>query len=453
MRLLLINLIFWSSLYGHLTIDLEEALSLAYQKNKALLVLEDLVDEAKAGKKISLSAWLPHLEAMTQGYYNAKYQTFYNAQNLFSSQLTLTQNILEMGAYYDVKISDLNVKKVELLYESLKNDITFEVKKSYYKVVYDLETLATQNEHVQLLSALLKRMKDRLKIGEAIALNVNQAQVALASQKTVYYQALKQFKNDLDDLATKIGFDPDEIKLELKTKAFDFEAFPYLKNLYSRIKSQDESFVAFSDQEILFFEQQINLFNPLLKTQQMALRMMNENVKRSYAEYYPKVQLVANYGGLPNPYIFYPSSKFTNQNFQFGMGLELTWNLFDGLKREGVIQKSRAQKMASFHELENLTQQVSLHFKESINGIQSAISQVFSSQDNVQLAELTQLQALDQFEIGYYTIYDYEIAIDQVVRVKNQLSEAKYMLFTAYFSLEKTLGYRLDEKEGKDDKR
>jgi outer membrane protein TolC len=434
------------AVFGQLTVDLDTALSMAYEKNKQLLVLQEMLEEAKAGKTITMSAWLPHLQGVSQGYYNGDYQKLWKSNNAFLTNLSLTQNLFEMTAYYDVKISDLNIKKVQFLYDSLKNEITYDVKRQYFQVILDLEKVATQQENVQLLTQLLKRMKDRLKIGEAIALNVNQSQVALVSQKTKYYQALKQLRDDLNELAYFLGYNPEEITIETKEKRFDLDQYAFLSNLYKKAKLEPDYTKLFSQQEILAFEKTISTNNPLLKTQAMALKMMNENVKKSFGEYYPKLQFVANYGGAPNPFFFYPSSSISNQDFQYGVGLELRWNLFDGFKREGTIKKTRHQKMASFHELEDLTQKVALEFSESVTSLETAIAQVVSSEENVQLAELTLEQAFDQLEIGYYTIYDYQIAVDQLVQVKNMLSDAKYEFFKAFFELEKVLGKPVDKE-------
>lgn len=447
MKFLVFNLFVVFSLYSQVQVDLETALDTAYEYNKQLLILEEMVNEAKAGKIISLAAWLPSLEATSLNFFNASYQTFYNMQNTFATIFSLSQNLFETDAYYDLKISDLNLKKVEFLYETLKNEITYDVKSSYYKIIYDLEKVATQKEHVDLLAALLQRMKDRLKIGEAIALNVNQSQVAYITQKTKFVEAVKILKDDLHAFSKLLGFNPEEIEFVIRDERFDFAKYPFLEKLFLAADGSQEVLHLFSKSTIDELEREIIVNNPSLKTQNMALKMMNETVKKSLGEYFPKLQFVANYGGLPNPFVFYPSSSFTNQVFQFGVGLELKWNLFDGLKREGTIKKTKHQKMASFYELENITQKVAVDFSNSIIGIETAIAQVISSQDNVGLAEETRKLAFDQLEIGYYTIYDYQIALDQLVQVKNMLSEAKYQLFRSYFDLEKVVGKPINEKE------
>lgn len=441
MRFLFIFPFLITPVFSEILIDLDQSLNLAYEKNQQLLILTEMVQEAKAGKTISLSNWLPQIEGYSAGYYNGDPQIFpLNSHTTFLTNLRLSQTLFEVKSYYDVKISDLNFKKVDLLYQSLKNDITFAVRKQYYKVVLDIEKVATQQENVNLLTQLLKRMKDRLKIGEAIALNVNQSQVALASQKSKYYQSLKVLKDDLHELAYLLGYNPDEIEIETKDKWFSIDSFSFLNDLYLRAKTQDDIAYVFSKNEILTLETEVIRSNPVIKMQNMALKMMNETLKKSYGEYFPKLQLIANYGGLPNPFDFYPSTHINNQVFQYGVGLELKWNLFDGLKREGTIQKTRHQKLAAYHELENLTQKVSVGFKDSITGLQTAIAQIISSEENVSLAKLTVEQAYDQLEIGYYTIYDYQIALDQLVQVRNQLSESKFDYYLAFFELEKVLG-------------
>ncbi len=421
-------------------IDLNQALNLAYKKNQQLLILEEMIQEAKAGKLISLSSFLPHLEGSIQGYYNQTKQQLTGSNNTILSNLSITQNLFQIPAYHEMQITNLELKKAELLYESLKNAITFQVKSSYYKVILDLEKVATQEEHVALLTALLKRMRDKLKIGEAIALNVNQSQVALAAQKTRYYQVLKELKDDRHSLLVTMGYNPDEISFSIQDTQFSFAKYPELRQLMEKGKHLCDLSALFTERDLKQLELKIARFNPVLRAQEMALKVMTEGVKKSQGEYYPKVQLVANYGGTPNPFDFYPSSQFSNQVFQFGVGLELRWNLFDGMKREGLIKKSQHQKLAAFHELENLTQQVALAFTESITGIETGVAQVFSSEENVALADLTQQLAFEQFEIGYYTIYDYQIALDQLIQMKNFLSESKYQLFKSYFELEKVMG-------------
>ncbi len=444
MKYLIIMALSIFPLTAQLVVDLETALNLAYENNQKLLALKELIEEAKAGKTISLSAFYPQVSAFTDGYYNLTYQNVTDSHNTFGSAINLSQSILEVASYYDVKISDLNIKKVQFLYDSLKNDITYDVKRSYYKIVHDLEKVAAHQENVDLLFALNKRMKDRLKIGEAIALNVNQSQVSLASSKTRYYQALKVLKDDLNGFSVLLGFNPEEVHIEIKDSVFQYQYYPYLFSLYEKAKSNQEITRLITQKDVSDFEEKILRHNPIIKTQNMALKMMNESVKRSFSDYYPTVKVYMHYGATPNPYAFYPSSHISNEVFQLGVGLGLHWNLFDGFKREGNIKKTQHRRQSTFYDLESITQKIAYEFTESITGIETSMAQVLSSEENVSLAELTREQAYDQLEIGYYTIYDYQIALDQLVQVKDLLSQSKYELFKSYFELEKVIGKPLE---------
>jgi len=447
LKKLLFLILYLPCLWGDLSVGFDEALDLAMKQNQSLLSLKQLVEEAKAGKIVSMASWLPQISAMTSYFRNSEQQLIALSKNTFLTQISLTQNVFNADAWYDVKIADLEYQKLQLLYDALVNEMTYLAKTAYFKVVLDLEKLETQEEHVRLLSALLKKMQDRLKIGEAIALNVNQSQVALSNAKSRYYQSLKALKDSRSELAVLIGLDPEAFKVDVPEKRLDVRRFDYLEEKFIKTKRQEETPEIFSAHENMALEQLAKQYNPNLKTTRIVFEMMNQEVRRSVGKYFPEVQLVANYGGGPNPFLFYPSSNFNNQSMQLGIGVQLTWNLFDGLRREGNVQRARSRRSSSFHELENTAQHVSLALSESITGIEESLSQVIWTEDNVGLAELTKNLAYDQLEIGYITIYDYQISLDQLVQAKNLLSESKYSLLKNYFSLEKVVGKCLSLSE------
>ncbi|MCP5506085.1 MAG: TolC family protein [Chlamydiales bacterium] len=455
-----------------MTLDLDKAVSLAMEHNQHLKEVESLVEKARYGYLASISDWLPKLELISQAYQTQHDQIGgSNAKSSFLTQLVLTQTLFSSSTYYNIQLSSLVYKELELINLSLVNDILYDVRRTYYQVILDQRQLETARTHVEILKTLAQRMEERYQIGTATSFDVNQSQVAVANALSVYYKSLKKLKLDLNLLEKVLGYDPGSVVIEISEETIPIESVPFLDE---KLKGKKEVFLEmtssygfifprsnpeeqenmvdhlFSDQEIHDWEKKALLLRPDLKKAENHWKIANKNVAKEKGKYFPKVDLEVSYGGEPTPFDEYPRSRFNNQSFQWGVGINLKWDLFDSFKRERTIRaaeaKSQAEKFSWNYQVQKAFQEV----RDQIFSIENAIAITLSSEGNVKLAEQTLAQAGEKLEIGYISIFDYQISVNNFIEAKYIYDDSQFALIDAYYQLRHASGVDVNVKEDED---
>ncbi|MCF7852629.1 MAG: TolC family protein [Simkaniaceae bacterium] len=446
-------------------VDLQMAEEIALENNQQLLAMNELYKRVKEAKFESISKWLPEVSAISQLYDNQKIQLLGSAKRTFVTQLSLTQALFSTNKYFDVKLASLQIEHLKLLLEALENDILFDVRSLYYKIALDHEQIQTAKEHIDILTSLSRQMQDQYQIGTQIILNVNQSKVAVANAMTIYYQRIKDLRSDRDAFVELLGYEPGEIELDIADVSIPVRGVDELRD---RIERVDEIFASvgegttiykegfpktqelvmhnlFNISDIVSWEEIARQKNPLLKSRSNEIAIANENVKKSLGEYFPSINFVANFGGEPNPFNPYPEPTIGSQQFQWGLGLELRWMIFDGLGRESRVKQSRYLRSAKEYEYHHSRQSTMKEIRDQIYLIEEGIASFATAEGNIYLSDQTLLQAKDQFDIGYITIYDYETAINSVIEARNKVSQSAFDLIHAYYGLRHVSGIDLKQ--------
>lgn len=467
MRTLLVtlcSLVLFSPLVGEeelRLLSLEQAERYALENNNEVKEMEQLLEKAKQGHLESISRWLPKLTAISQAY-RTQIPPIPEASTTssFLTQISLTQEIFSADAYYGVKLSELAEEQFSLLLDAATNDTLYALRRAYYKIALDQSLLYATEEQVRLLSELAKKMTSKYEVGEAILYDVNQSRVAITNATARYYQAVRDIKSDRDRLADVLGLDPMARQVVLETEDIPLEAIPDLAQKLREVEPIfaaqqeeglifEESFVKnqaermghlFTQEEIAHWEKLSEEYRPDLRVSENAVAIAAESIKLKQGEYLPSIRGVAGYGGAPTPYFFNLSDRLTNEQFHWGVGLELNWMLFDGLGRERRIKRAKAEKSAKWFGYQKSLQAAHTEVRYQIYEIEEAISRYLTSSANVKLAEKTVQLALDQLEVGYITIFDYLISIDSLTQARNICAQSRYDLLIAYYGLRHAAG-------------
>jgi len=444
--------------------SLKEAEETALSNNPQVRAAEELVERARQGRLESVSKWLPQLSFLSQGFRTQKPLAFLDLKKptAFFTQISLTQAVLSSDLFYDLKIAGFSLTQAEQMLEAARNDVLYEVRALYYLVILDRKKVDTAKEHIRLLTNLAERVAGLHTIGEATAYQLNQAKVSISNVTDSYYQALKELKAHHDELVRVLGSDPQEnISIELQNE-IDFMSIPVIAEKVTageEIFRQTEGYgPMFQDRftilekallERLFSESEMGKWvsfadetRPDIRLSKTVLSIARERVGSRKGEYLPKLAVLAGYGGGSTPYIEDPSTKFTNQIFQWAAGLSLTWNIFDGTGRERRIKKAKAEERAVAFDAQKVLQAAHTDVRDQMYMMEKALSKFLTASANVKLAEQTVSQATSQLDIGYVTIFDYLISVDGLIRAKTALDEGKFELMKAYYGLLHACGRR-----------
>lgn len=422
----------------------EDALHIALMKNKTVLITKQLLQKAEWGVLESYTKWMPQLQAQSYYYETTIPQTpILDSTSGFLSQLSLSQAVLSTNTYYGIVLQKLYRRELQQIYAALVNDLTFQVKSAYYKVILDRQRIATTEERVALLSNLHREMQSRFAIGETIIYNVNQSKVALVNATASYYEAEKSLKDDADMLTRLLGFDPACIELIVQGES---EEIPCLsrKLQAAEVKVADTDLTPknafFSAQEIAYYEGLANKQRPELARAYTNYKMAVEEVNKKKGTYLPEVDAYVNYGGQPAYWTFNATNSFFHQSMTWGAGLQLNWLLFDSFGRELSIWQLEAEAKAASLKYQDILQKIHQEVRSQIWGIEEALTQYAYAKSNVLLAEEMVSQAKDQFQVGYINIFDFEIAVDELAEARLIRDKSSYNLLVSYYGLLQATG-------------
>ncbi|MCB1116130.1 MAG: TolC family protein [Chlamydiia bacterium] len=467
----LFYIVFSSCLLGSQvkTFSLQEAEELALTRNEQIQEMDHLVEKARYGHLVAISDWLPKLELISQAFQTQHDQIGgSNRKSSFLTQLQLSQTLFSADKYYDLKITRLIQEELQWIKLGMVNDVLYDVRRIYFKIILDKNQIETAKVHIDVLKALALRMEKRLEIGTATTFDVNQLQVAVSNLLSVYYKATKQLKVDLDTFAKLLGYDPGSIALEVEEESIPLGAIPFLRK---KLAGQEEAFLKeqgsasliflptnparqerwldtlFTKEEMSDWEEVALRFRPDLVRQEKAWDVARAQVKKARGDYFPTLEFGASYGGEPTPFDEYPRSSFGNQDFQWGLGVTLRWNLFDSLKRERKILASQAEARAEKSSLNAQKQEALKEVRDDLFSIAHSMATYVSAKGTIKLAKQALEQAEEKLEIGYLSIFDYQIAVNHYIEALHLFFTSQYELIDSYYLLRHATGIDVEKKE------
>ena len=173
------------------------------------------------------------------------------------------------------------------------------------------------------------------------------------------------------------------------------------------------------------------------------MKIAGREVSKKRGDYLPTLSFNANYGGDPTTLQSLPSSSFGNQNMQWGVGIQFNWLLFDGLGRESRLREAKHVKRAKEFQYRQERQNTYAEVRKQIFEIEESVASYVTADANVKLAEQTVTLANDQVDVGYSTIFDYQVTVDGFIQAVNSKNQARYALLKAYYALRHATGIDL----------
>lgn len=453
-------LLFFAPLSAEL-ITLEKAERIALDNNKDICTLSQLYQSAKQGRLVSISKWLPQVDLISSGYKTQIIQTVTRTRSAFISQFNLTQALFSTDRYYNVKISTLQVEQLRLLLEAKMIDVLFDVRAAYYQVVLDYQNIETNKINIEILSNLAQRMQSNFNRGTAILLNVNQSKVAIANATSSYYQAIKQLQINLDILVELLGSNPGSLELVFEEKEIPIFQIPEIATKVNQVlqifeQSQDliykpdfpetEEMIMqnlFSEMEMEMWEQTALALRPDLKSKCTDLKIASTVVLKEKGTFLPEVDFEFNYGGYPTYTQFLPSSRFTNQKLNWAFGFTFSWHLFEGFGRIYQVKQARYERNARQCAYKKELQLTYEFVRKEIYSIAESVASYATAEGNVALAKQTLELADKQLDIGYITVFDYQIVVNGLIQALFIRDQARYDLIRGYYGLRHASGYDL----------
>src|SRR5215467_4419860 len=310
--------------------SIDEAVALAQERNPEILIAHKKVTAARGGFIEARSGYLPSLNS--SGLYDKRQtQSETNLrQEDYNAIIKLEQNIYTGGAVgSQVAIAQLNIAKANYDLQETISRVTMEVRIAFNELLLNRAKVHVHEDSVRVFEQELKGEQENFDAGIVGKLNVQRAEIALANEQPEFFNAQTDLKNSYLRLAELFGTDipqgaqapPFEISGQLQYRP----NHPDLNDCLARADA-NRGIIKSREKDIEIEDRQYVLDRSATRPHVRAF-----SGYEIYSERDPDVGPEFNYGGV--------------------IGINATWNIFDGHATKGRMQATRARREAAVEAL------------------------------------------------------------------------------------------------------
>src|SRR5437899_10008783 len=309
---------------------IEQAVAVVQEHNPEILIERKKVLAARGGFIEARSGFLPSLSS--SGLYDKRQtQSETNLrQEDYNAILRLEQNLYTGGAVKSqVAIAQLNIDKANYELQEIANRVTMDVRIAFNELLLNRAKIRVREDSVRVLDEELSNQQERLSAGIVSKLNVQRAEVALANEQPELFNAQTELKNSYLRLAELFGTDvrpgaqavPFEISGQLQYRP----NHPDLNNCLVRADAN----------------------RPVIKARQKDMEIEDRQYVLDRSASRPHVRAFSGYEAYSE------RDPAVGPEFNYGgvVGINATWNIFDGFATKGRMQATRARREAAVEPL------------------------------------------------------------------------------------------------------
>lgn len=352
---------------------------------------------------------------------------FGNAQN-WVAQIKVVQSLYEGGRILSsFRVAKLTRQRSLLDYRTAVADTVVNVEVAYYDTLLAAQQITVQEASVNLLSSELADTTRRYDAGTVPRFNVLRAEVELANARPRLIRARNDLRIAKNNLANLLGFNVpkeamEDIPLNLSGK---LEATPFHMELPRAIA--------------LALAQRTEL-ESLRKTE--ALR--KEDLVSAKAGYKPSMQVFAGYDAHNS--LLHSDLGWTDHGWI--TGVQVNWNIFDGLRTHGRVIETKAQYERAGIDLADTTRRIELEVRTAHSSFIEA-DEVLKSQSKVlEEAEEALRLATARSEAGTGTQLDVLSAQTALTEARTTQVQALRDYAVARVRLERAIGMTVQSETG-----
>jgi outer membrane protein len=385
---------------------IEQAVALAQEHNPDVLIARKKVMAARGGFIEARSGRLPSLTS--SGLYDKRQtQSETNLrQEDYNVILKLEQNLYTGGAVgSQVAIAQLNIAKANYDLQETISRAIMDVRITFNELLLNRAKVHVREDSVRVLDEELKGQQQNFTAGIVGKLNVQRAEVALANERPELFDAQTELKNSYLRLAELLGIDvrpgaespPFEVSGELQYRP----NHPDLNDCLARADA-NRAVIKAREKDIEIEDRQYVLDRSATRPQVRAF-----SGYEIYSERDPDVGPEFNYGGV--------------------VGINATWNIFDGFATKGRMQATRARREAAVQALAAARRSVASEVRGAFFDLQQAERVLENETQNVQTADEALDMAKGNFAAGLGTQLDVLQAASDVTRTRTTRLSAIYL--------------------------
>jgi outer membrane protein len=385
---------------------IEQAVAVAQEHNPDILIARKKVLAAHGGFIEARSGFYPSLTS--SGLYDKRQtQSETNLrQEDYDATLRLEQNLYTGGQVTSQRaIAQLNIDKANYELQETVNRVTMDARTAFNELLLNRAKVHVREESVRVLDEELKNQQEQLSAGIVGKLNVQRAEVAVANERPELFSAQTELKNSYLRLSELFGADvrpgaqspPFEISGELQYR-------PNHADLNDCLARADTN-------------------RPVIKARQKDIEIEDRQYVLDRSAMRPHVRAFSGYEAYSE------RDPAVGPEFNYGVvvGINATWNIFDGFATKGRTQATRARRAAAVEALAAARRSVASEVRSAFFDLQQAERVLEIETQNVQTADEALEMAKGNFSAGLGTQLDILQAASDVTRTRTTRLSAIYL--------------------------
>src|SRR5246127_3649973 len=385
---------------------IEQAVAVAQDHNPEILIAHKKVLAARGGFIEARSGFLPSLTS--NGLYDKRQtQSETNLrQEDYNATVRLEQNLYTGGAVTSqVAIAQLNIDKANYDLQEIVSRVTMDVRIAFNELLLNRAKVKVREDSVRVLAEELKNQQEQLSAGIVSKLNVDRAEVALANERPELFNAQTELKNSYLRLAELFGTD-----VRPGRQAPPFEVSGELEYRHNHADLND--CLARADTN-----------RPVIKAREKDIEIEDRQYVLDRSASRPHVRAFSGYE------VYSERDPAVGPEFNYGgvVGINATWNIFDGFATKGRMQATRARREAAVEALAAARRSVASEVRSAFFDLQQAERVLESETKNVQTADEALEMSKGNLAAGLGTQLDVLQAASDVTRTRTTRLSAIYL--------------------------
>jgi outer membrane protein TolC len=387
------------------TYTIDQAVALAQAQNPDIAIARKKVAAARGGFIEARSGFLPSLTS--SGLYDKRQQQSQSElrQEDYNVTLKVEQNLYTGGQITSQRaIAQLNMAKQNYELQETASHVVMDVRIAFNDLLLNRAKIRVRQDSVGVLDEELKNQQQSFNAGIVGKLNVQRAEVALANEQPELYNAETQLKDSYLRLGDLFGLEahpgaaaPFEVAGELQYQP----SRPDLNDCLARADAN----------------------RPVIKARQKDIEIEDQQYILDKSALRPHVRAFSGYE------VYSERDPAVGPEFNYGyvVGINATWNIFDGLATKGRTQATRARREAAAQALAAARRAVASEVRGAFFDLQQADRVLETETNNVQAADESLEIAKSNFAAGLGTQLDILQAASDVTRTRTTRLSAIYL--------------------------
>jgi outer membrane protein TolC len=325
--------------------------------------------------------------------------------------LTVSQLIYDGGATIaSRRAARINEDAAYYTLRDTIDSVVQTVRTQFYQILLDRALVQVQEESVNLLQSQLEDQKSRFEAGTVPQFNVLQAEGQLQNQIPQLIAAQNNYRISQYTLARTLGIPADRqyvtdnplpVVGELGFEPIKYDLAPAL--IAARAN------------------------RPFLKAQRSAILANVENITVQRSGYLPTVTADVGLEARSNPV----TNNFRESLQGWFLGVQGSWNIFDGLLTYGRVKQARAQLEQSKVTYDDSVRQVELEVGTAVSNLRQSAQTVESAQTGVTVNTEALRLSDERLAAGTGTQLDVLNAQTQLTTARSNLVQAQFSYISA----------------------